>query len=62
VKGIGPATIGYFAWGCFRYFCFLVPKASGSLSLAGYDVLISLAMAAIAAWGIAGMAARKPSR
>ena len=28
------------------------------LSLAGYDVLISLAMAAIAAWGIAGSAKR----
>jgi disulfide bond formation protein DsbB len=32
------------------------------LSLAGYNVLISLSMAAIAAWGIARMAARKPSR
>ncbi len=32
------------------------------LSLAGYNVLISLSMAAIATWGIAGMAARKPSR
>ena len=32
------------------------------LSLAGYNVLISLSMAAIAAWGIVGMAARKPSR
>src|SRR5712675_221867 len=29
------------------------------LSLAGYNVLISLSLAAIAAWGIAGMAARK---
>jgi disulfide bond formation protein DsbB len=29
------------------------------LSLAGYNVLISLLMAALAAWGIAGMAARK---
>jgi disulfide bond formation protein DsbB len=32
------------------------------LSLAGYNVLISLLMAAIAAWGIAKLAARKPSR
>jgi disulfide bond formation protein DsbB len=32
------------------------------LSLAGYNVLISLSMAAIAARGIARMAARKPSR
>jgi disulfide bond formation protein DsbB len=32
------------------------------LSLAGYNVLISLLMAAIAAWGLARMAARKPSR
>jgi disulfide bond formation protein DsbB len=32
------------------------------LSLAGYNVLISLSMAAIAAWGIARMAARKPLR
>jgi disulfide bond formation protein DsbB len=32
------------------------------LSLAGYNVLISLSMATIAAWGIAGMTARKPSR
>ena len=32
------------------------------LSLAGYNVLISLSVAAIAAWGIVGMAARKPSR
>jgi len=31
------------------------------LSLAGYNVLISLLMAAIAAWGIVRMAARKPS-
>jgi disulfide bond formation protein DsbB len=31
------------------------------LSLAGYNVLISLLMAAIAAWGIARMIARKPS-
>jgi disulfide bond formation protein DsbB len=32
------------------------------LSLAGYNVLISILMAAVAAWGIAGMAGRKPSR
>jgi disulfide bond formation protein DsbB len=32
------------------------------LSLAGYNVLISLSMATIAAWGIARMAAHKPSR
>ena len=32
------------------------------LSLAGYNVLISLAMAAIAVWGIARMIGRKPSR
>jgi disulfide bond formation protein DsbB len=32
------------------------------LSLAGYNVLISLSIAAIAAWGIARMAARKPLR
>ena len=31
------------------------------LSLAGYNVLISLAMAAVAAWGIVKMLARKPS-
>ena len=31
------------------------------LSLAGYNVLISLSMAAIAAWGIVKLAARKPS-
>jgi disulfide bond formation protein DsbB len=31
------------------------------LSLAGYNALISLLMAAIAAWGIARMTARKPS-
>jgi disulfide bond formation protein DsbB len=31
------------------------------LSLAGYNVLISLLMAAIAAWGIVKMLARKPS-
>jgi disulfide bond formation protein DsbB len=32
------------------------------LSLAGYNVLISLLMAAIAAWGLTGMSTRKPSR
>jgi disulfide bond formation protein DsbB len=32
------------------------------LSLAGYNVLISLLMAAVAAWGIAGMAGRRLSR
>ena len=31
------------------------------LSLAGYNVLISLSMAAIVAWGIVKLAARKPS-
>jgi hypothetical protein len=28
-SGIAPAVIGYFAWGCFRYFCCLVTEASG---------------------------------
>jgi disulfide bond formation protein DsbB len=32
------------------------------LSLAGYNVLISLLMAAIAAWGLARLSGRKPSR
>ncbi|HTE96718.1 MAG TPA: hypothetical protein VK678_24930 [Bradyrhizobium sp.] len=26
--GITPAAAGYFAWGCFRYFCCPVPEAS----------------------------------
>jgi ssDNA-binding Zn-finger/Zn-ribbon topoisomerase 1 len=28
VSGITPAVGGYFAWGCFRYFCCLVTEAS----------------------------------
>jgi disulfide bond formation protein DsbB len=32
------------------------------LSLAGYNVLISLLMAAVAAWGIAGLRRRSPAR
>jgi hypothetical protein len=27
-SGIAPAVIGYFAWGCFRYFCCPVTEAS----------------------------------
>jgi hypothetical protein len=27
-SGITPALIGYFAWGCFRYFCCPVAEAS----------------------------------
>jgi hypothetical protein len=48
--------------GLFSIFLFSGPESLRQPVVAGYDVLISLAMAAIAAWGIAGMAARKPSR